>query len=57
MVIDILGRWAAAMGGAMIGGAIGYARDVAQGAAYSSYAAPHCVYTATPPTPCECNCN
>jgi hypothetical protein len=28
-----------------------------EGAAYSSYAAPHCVYTATPPTPCECNCN
>jgi hypothetical protein len=49
MVIDILGRWAAAMGGA-----IGHARGVAQGAAYSAYAAPHTVYTSSPPTPCEC---
>jgi hypothetical protein len=57
MVIDILGRWAAAMGGAMIGGAIGHSRGLAQGAAYSSYAAPHTVYTSSPPTPCVCKCD
>lgn len=54
MVIDILGRWASAIGGAMIGGAIGHARGVAEGAAYTS---PTHVYTSAPPTPCECNCN
>ena len=57
MVIDILGRWAAAMGGAMIGGAIGHRRGVAQGAAYASYAAPHTVYTSSPPTLCVCKCD
>lgn len=54
MVIDIRGRWAAALGGAMIGGAIGHAHGVAQGAAYAS---PHYAYTSAPPTPCVCNCN
>jgi hypothetical protein len=54
MVIDILGRWAAAAGGAMIGGAIGRREGFAAGAAYAS---PNYAYTTAPPAPCECNCN